>query len=155
MAISTKEELQFLLHRGWEIEKFESLAVWKAFTAVGSTYRRTILTLARDSENHRLELERLLKTLNLEPPTNEMVEGNFDFSGRHDSEILQEIAKQDEIAKDLYNEVAEKTDPKLIGTLSGEKAVELFYRTLKQIVKDEERHVKMVQDLAGHVKRIL
>ena len=156
MAISTKEELQFLLHRGWEIEKkFESLSVWKAFVAVGSAYRKTILTLGRDSQKHRLALEKLLKTLNIESPTNKMVEGNFDFSDKHDSETLQEIAKQDEIAKDLYSEIAEKTDPKLIVTLSGEKAVDLFYRTLKQLVNDEEKHVKMVKDLAGHLKRIL
>ena len=84
-----------------------------------------------------------------------MVEGNFDFSDKHDSETLQEIAKQDEIAKDLYSEIVEKTDPKLIAALSGEEVVELFFRTLKQLVKDEEKHVKMVEGLAGHVKRIL
>ena len=155
MAISTKEELQFLLHRGWEIEKkFESMSVWKAFVAVGSAYRKTILTLGRDSQKHRLALEKLLETLNLEAPSNEMREGNFDFTGKHDAEILREIAKQDEIAKDLYTELTEKTDPKLVASLSSKEVVELFYETLTQMMKDEERHINMVQNLAGHVKRI-
>ena len=81
MAISTKEELQFLLHRGWEIEKkFESLSAWSGFVAVGSNYRMTVLTLARDSHLHRLNLEKLLKTLGFEAPTNEIPEGPFDFT---------------------------------------------------------------------------
>jgi hypothetical protein len=154
LAISTKKELQFLLHRGWEIEKkFESLAVWKAFVAVGSPYRKTILTLGEDSQKHRLALEKLLEAFNLEAPTPEMYEGSFDFTGKYDAEILREIAKQDEIAKDLYTELVEKTNPKLIEA-SSNKDVKLFYDMLAQIVKDEERHIKMVRNLAGHVKRV-
>ena len=89
MAISTKEELQFLLHRSWEIEKnFESLSVWKGFVALDSNYRKTVLTLARDSLKHRLELEKLLKTLNLESPNSEIIKEAFNFEGMLDVEIL-------------------------------------------------------------------
>ena len=86
MAISTREELQFLLYRGWEKEKeFESLSAWKGFVSVGSDYRMTILTLARDSHRHRLNLEELLQKLGLEAPTNEIPEVTFDFDGMLDS----------------------------------------------------------------------
>ena len=155
MAISTKEELQFLLHRSWEIEKnFESMSVWKGFVSVDSTYRKTILTLARDSHKHRLDLEKLLKTLNLESPTTEVPAQTFDFEGMLDVEVLQKIVRHDETAADLYTELAEKTDPKLIASLSGAKNVDFFYETLKQLAEDENRHVNMVRNITGTITRI-
>jgi hypothetical protein len=155
LSISTKEELQFLLHRGWEIEKkFESLSAWKGFVSMGSTYRSTVLTLARESYMHRLNLEKLLKTLDLEAPTNEIPEGTFDFTGMLDSEILQKTIEQDEIARDLYTKIVENTDPKIVSALSGGKDVEFFYQTLKQMVEDETRHINMVRKIKGHIKRI-
>jgi hypothetical protein len=155
MAISTKEDLQFLLHRGWEIEKkFESLSAWSGFVAVGSNYRMTVLTLARDSHLHRLNLEKLLKTLALEAPTNEIPEGTFDFEGMLDSEILQKTVKQDEIARDLYTKIVENTDPKIVSALSGREDADFFFQTLKQMVEDETRHIGMVRKIAGHITRI-
>jgi hypothetical protein len=155
MAISTKEELQFLLHSAWEIEKkFESLSAWKGFVAVDSNYRMLTLTLARDSHMHRLNLEKLLKTLGLEAPTNEIPEGTFDFTGMLDSEILQQTIRQDEIVRDLYTKIVECTDPKIVSALSGKKDVDFFYQTLKQMFNDEMRHIDMVQKVAGHIKRV-
>ena len=155
MAISTKEELQFLLHRGWEIEKkFESLSAWKGFVSVGPNNRMIVLTLARDSHKHRVNLERLLKKLDLEAPTNEIPEETFDFTGMLDSEILQKTIRQDEIVRDLYTKIVENIDPKLASALSGGKDVEFFYRTLKQMIEDETRHIDMVRKVAGHITRI-
>jgi len=155
LSISTKEELQFLLHRAWEIEKkFESLSAWKGFVSMGSTYRSTVLTLARESYVHRLNLEKLLKTLDLEAPTNEIPEGTFDFTGMLDLEMLQKTIEQDEIARDLYTKIVENTDPKIVSALSGGKDVEFFYQTLKQMVEDETRHISMVRKISGHIKRI-
>ena len=155
MAISTKEELQFLIHRGWEIEKkFESLSAWKGFVSVGSTYRMTVLTLAMDSHGHRLNLEKLLKKLGLEAPTNEIPEVTFDFEGMLDSEVLQKTVEQDEVVRDLYKKIVEHTNPKIVSALSGENDVEFFYQTLKQMVEDETRHIAMVKKIAGHITRI-
>ena len=155
MAISTKEELQFMLHRGWEIEnKFESLSAWRGFVSIGSTYRMTVLTLAMDSHKHMLNLEKLLKTLGLEAPTNEIPEVTFDFEGMLDSEMLQKLVEQDEIVRDLYTKIVEHTDPKTVSALSGNRNVEFFYRTLKQMVEDETRHIAMVKKIASHITRI-
>jgi len=55
-----------------------------------------------------------------------------------DSEILQKIIAQDEITADLYTELADKTDLKLVAALSGLKNVEFFYKTLEHIVEDEK-----------------
>jgi len=155
MAISTKEELQFLLHRGWEIEKnFESLAAWKSFISVNSKNRTTVLTLVSDSHKHRLNIEKLLKTLGLEAPTSEIPEKVFDFTGMLDSEMLQETIKQDELARDLYTKIVEKTDPKLVSALSACEDAGFFYPTLRQMVDDEKKHINMVREIAGHVERI-
>ena len=130
MAISTKEELQFMLHRGWEIEnKFESLSAWRGFVSIGSTYRMTVLTLAMDSHKHMLNLEKLLKRLGLEAPTNEIPEVTFDFEGMLDSEMLQKLVEQDEIVRDLYTKIVEHTNPRTVSTLFGDRNIEFFYCT--------------------------
>jgi hypothetical protein len=155
LSISTKEELQFLIHRAWEIEKkFESLSAWKGFVSMGKTYKSTVLTLARESYIHRLNLEKLLKTLNLELPTNEIPEGSFDFTGMLDLEMLKKIIESDETVRDLYTQIVENADPNLVSALSSEKGVEFFYKTLRQMIKDETRHVDMVRKISGNIKRI-
>jgi len=156
MSISTKEDLQFLLHRCLEIEnKFESISAWEGFVSVTSDNRKTVLTLARDSHKHRLDLEKLLETLNLEALTNEIPDVTFDFQGMLDAEVFQKILEQDEVAADLYSEIVEKTDPKLVEALFGSKDVDFFYQTLRRIVEDEKRHVRLMNALAGAITRIL
>ena len=155
MSISTKEELQYLLHRAWEIEKkFESLSAWNGFVSLGQPFRSTVLTLARESYNHRLDLEKLLKTLNLEAPKTEIPEGVFDFAGILDLEAIQRIVENDEMVKDLYTKIVDCADPKLVAVLSGETKVEFFYQTLKRIIEDETRHISMVKNVSGRINRI-
>ena len=156
MTISTKEELQYLLHRGWEIEKnFESLAAWKGFVSVDSSHRTTVLTLARESQKHRLSLEKLLKRLGLKAPEDEILERTFDFEGMLDSEVLSKIIEQDEIARDLYNKIVDNTDSKLVTDLSGSEDASFFYEILKQMIKDEVRHISVVKKVAGDITRIV
>lgn len=155
MTISTREELQFLLHRALEIEKdFESLSVWKGFVSISSKYRPTVLTLARDSHKHRLGLEKILKKLNLDSVTDEIPEETFNFKGMLDMEILQKIVENDQIVADLYGELVKKTDPKLVARLSDTDEVDFFYDALSQLVDDENRHVKMVRAFTGIISRI-
>ena len=155
LSISTKDELQFLLHRAWEIEKkFESLSAWKGFVSVGLGFRSMVLTLARESYAHRLDLEKLLKTLDLEMPTNEIPEGVFDFAGMLDSEVVQKIVENDETVRDLYTELVENTDPKLVLASSGQKNVDFFYQILKSMIEDETRHITMVRKISGRIDRI-
>ena len=121
---------------------------------MGQTYRSTVLTLARESYTHRLDLENLLKALKLEMPTNEMSDGVFDFTGMVDMEAIQKIVENDEIVKDLYTKIVESTDPKIVSDLSGEKNADCLYRTLKRLIEDETRHISMVKKIAGHIERI-
>ena len=103
---------------------------------------------------HRLNLERLLKTLNLEVPTNEIPDGVFDFTGMLDSEAIQKIVENDEMVKDLYTKIVESTDSNTVSDLSGEKNVVFFYQTLKRIIEDETRHIRMVRKASGRIERI-
>ena len=86
---------------------------------MGQTFRPTVLTLARESYMHRLNLEKLLKTLGLEAPTNEIPKETFDFEGMLDLEAIQKIVQNDELVRDLYTRIVESTDPKLVSALSG------------------------------------
>ena len=150
----SKEELQMLLNRAWEIEKhFESLASWKAYITVDSSYRKTLLPLLLDSEKHRVHLEQLMTTLNLTIPTNE---SNilFEFHDKYDAEVLTEIAKQEEIARDLYTSILENTDPTLIEMLTRTNDVTLFYQTLQHMVKDEKRHIELLKKITPKITRI-
>ena len=72
-----------------------------------------------------------------------------------DAEVLQRIVEQDKIIADLYREIVEKTDPKLVAVLFGGKNVEFFYQTLNRLIADENRHAGMVQVLSGRITRIL
>ena len=110
--------------------------------------------MARESYNHRLNLEKLLDTLNLEAPTDEIPEGVFDFAGMLDLEAIQKIVENDEMARDLYKKILEDTDPKLVSVLSGEANVDFFYQTLKRMIEDETRHISIVKKTSGRIERV-
>jgi hypothetical protein len=150
----SKEELNMLLNRAWEIEKnFESLASWKAYITVDSNYRKTLITLLLDSEKHIVNLEKIMVELNFKIPTNER-EMIFNFLDKYDSEVLTEIVKQDEIARDLYITILEKTDQTLLEGLTRTKDTTFVYQTLKQMANDEKRHIEMVKKITPKMKRI-
>ncbi len=155
MVISTKEELEFLIHRSWEIEKnFELLSIWEGFVSVGVIHRKTLLKLAKDSQKHKLDLEKLFEILNLEYPKIMIPRQSFDFENMLDIEILQKIIKNDEAVLDLYSEIFEKTDPKLIASLSGRKNTDFFFNIFDKLIEDEKRHVNIVRTITGTITRI-
>jgi len=135
-------------------KKFESFSAWKGFLSVDTKHRATLLVLAKDSHMHRKTLESLLDILGFEAPTNEIPDEPLEFEGMLDSEKLQKIIEYDEMARDLYTRILEMADPELVSLLSGGGDPEFFYQTLRQLVKDEERHIAMVQKVSGHVTRI-
>jgi rubrerythrin len=150
----SKEELQFLLNRAWEIEKyFESLTSWKGYITVDSSYRKMLLSLLLDSEKHRVQLEQLLINLNFPIPTTAS-DIHFHFQDKYDAEVLTEIAKQEEIARDLYTSIVENTDSTLIEELTRSNDTSMFYRTLDQLVKDEKRHIHLLRKNTSTITRI-
>ena len=71
-----------------------------------------------------------------------------------DIEILQKIIKNDETVLDLYCEIFEKTDPKLITYLSKEKNTDFFFNIFNKLIEDEKRHVNLVKSITGTITRI-
>ena len=150
----SKEDLQLLLERAWEIEKyFESLSSWKGYITVNSGYRKTLLPLLLDSEKHRIQLEQVMTALNFPIPTttSNMV---FHFQDKYDSEVLTELAKQEELARDLYTSIVENTDPALINALTKTNDATVFYQPLHQIIKDEKRHLELLRKITPPLTRI-
>lgn len=153
--ISTKDELQYLLHRAWEIEKkFESLSAWKSYISTESKYRSTVLTLAKESYQHRLILEKMLKKLGLDSPVNEIPETYFDFNGLFYSEILEKTVQYDDMARELYVHILENTAPKVVSFLINGNDTTFFYEQLKQMIEDETRHIGMVRKTVSKIQRI-
>jgi len=61
-----------------------------------------------------------------------------------DEEILQKICAQDEMIAELYEDILEKTNANLVINLSDNNSVDFFFNTLKMIVEDEKRHIRLV-----------
>ena len=121
---------------------------------MGSSYRLTVLTLAKESYTHRINLEKLLKTLGLEVSTNEIPEVTFDFVDMLPSEILLKIVDYDELARELYSQILEKFNSKIFLTLFRSKDNDFFYKTIKQMIDDETKHISMVRKVSGLIERI-
>ncbi|MEJ2281619.1 MAG: hypothetical protein P8X97_06905, partial [Candidatus Bathyarchaeota archaeon] len=127
---------------------------WKSFISTESKYRSTILTLAKESYQHRLNLEELLKRFGLEAPTNEIPKPDFDLNGLLHSEILQKIVNYDEMARELYIKILENMGPRKISILIDETDVVFLNQQLKQMIEDETRHIGLVKKMTGKIERI-
>ena len=95
---------------------------------MGSSHRLTVLTLARESYAHRLNLEKILKILGLEVPTNEIPEVSFDFVGMLPAEMLLKIVEYDEMARELYNHILNNTNSQVFLTWCSGKDTDFFIK---------------------------
>jgi len=147
MAIfHTKGELINILRRALEIEKgFENLAQWEAYVqSKNDDFRNTIFTMISESEHHASMVEGMLKELGADLDgkygLKQMV---FDFSGKDEKEILNELAKTEKLALDTYSNL-KKT---LVGTDTGtwlpQSSRGYIIDTLIQLILDEEHHCEI------------
>jgi hypothetical protein len=96
----------------------------------------------------------MLKKLGLDAPTNEIPETSFAFNGLHNSEILDKTVEYDDMARELYIQFLEKTNPKVISFLIDGNDVAIFNAQLKQMIEDETRHIGMVKTMVSKIHRI-
>ncbi|MEM3478259.1 MAG: hypothetical protein QXM45_06220 [Archaeoglobaceae archaeon] len=136
-----KVVLKGMLEKAYRVEAgFESEANFKAFLEVMDEEQKKVLfQLMSDSEKHKTTLEDIAKNLGIE--IEKKVE-EFKFS---DKRFFNEIYKLETSAKTLYEEMILK-----FGNLLG-KDVE----RLKELVKDEERHAKLVEKFVDKTLRIV
>jgi len=136
-----KVVLKGMLEKAYRVEAgFESEANFKAFLEVMDEEQKKVLfQLMSDSERHKTTLEDIAKNLGFQ--IEKKVE-EFKFS---DKRFFNEIYKLETSAKTLYEEMILK-----FGNLLG-KDVE----RLKELVKDEERHAKLVEKFVDKTLRIV
>ena len=136
-----KVVLKGMLEKAYRVEAgFESEANFKAFLEVMDEEQKKVLfQLMSDSERHKTTLEDIAKNLGFQ--IEKKVE-EFKFS---DKRFFNEIYKLETSAKTLYEEMILK-----FGNLLG-KDVE----RLKELVRDEERHAKLVEKFVDKTLRIV
>ncbi|MCS7130470.1 MAG: hypothetical protein NZ872_03520 [Archaeoglobaceae archaeon] len=133
--------LKGMLEKAYRIEAgFESEANFKAFVEImDEEQKRVLFQLMSDSEKHKLMLEDLAKNLGIEL---EREVEEFIFS---DKRFFNEIYKLEMSAKIIYEQIIQK-----FGDLIG---VEV--EKLKELVRDEEKHAKLVEKFVDRTLRIL
>lgn len=133
--------LKGMLEKAYRIEAgFESEANFKAFLEIMEEEQKKVLfQLMADSEKHKVMLEEIAKKLGIE--LKKEVE-EFKFSDRR---FFNEIYKFETSAKVLYEQMIQRFD-KILG-----EEVE----KLRELVKDEERHARLVEKFVDKTLRIL
>lgn len=133
--------LKGILEKAYRIEAgFESEANFKAFVEVmDEEQKRILFQLISDSEKHKVMIEELAKKLGIEL-TKKVEEFNFS-----DKRFFNEIYKLEKSSKVIYEQIIQK-----FGDLFGEEV-----EKIRELVRDEERHIKLVEKFVDKTLRIL
>jgi hypothetical protein len=161
MRIITGNELNSLLGRAYWIEtQFELIIQWKAYNEVSEELRDVLFVLSHDSEKHKMILQQLcdnLEGINPQQVTKDMAfdTRDFKFEGKLEEEIALHIQKNEYLALDIYKKIRDFSDKELIKTLwQGDNPV-WFFQQLDFLIKEEQKHISMVQPYIGKIERIL
>ncbi len=151
--IDTIEELRALLAKAYWIEKNMELAIgWESYVRVSPGQRETVLGLARESMQHRAALQRLgmrLGNIDLEALSASLERADVDLGGKPDREIMDEIRAHDLMAHGLYKRLLTSVDKDLVRrSWTGDEGSEEFFRVVRDLVKAEEGHLRLVSPIA-------
>jgi len=151
--INTIEELEALLAKAYWIEKNMEIAIWWKSYVRGSPDRRLIVVkLARESMQHKATLQRLglrLGNLDLEAMAAGLGRADVDLNGKPDRELMDEIRAHDVLAHGIYKRLLTFVHRDLIKRAwTGDEGPEEFFRVMRELVKAEEGHLKLVTPLA-------
>ncbi len=160
IVIEDIDELVSLLARAYWIEdQFEQMTLWDTYTSIGEKYRDIVFRLAHDSEKHKIKLKKLisnisgidLKTITNYTKARQNVGLNRSLLSE---EILGEIKKHDILALELYTRIYKHTAKELLDEIwEGERHDE-FYEILAHLMRDEAKHIKIVEPYVGKLQRI-
>jgi rubrerythrin len=159
VAIRNGDELAGLLRKAHEIESsFESVVQWEGYVNVADSEMRAVLfELISDSNEHRRIVESLLAmvrtggdagSLPLQPKT-------FNFKGRNDAEVMNEIAKVEKLMFDMYSDILSAVDVSdLKSLLSDVEDAESFVSHLNTLIEGEAKHMAIVARYVRKVDRL-
>lgn len=133
--------LRGLLEKAYRVESsFENEASFRAFMGELSEEQRGVLfKLMKDSEKHKVALEKIAADLKLNL---DKTPEKFEFK---DSRIFNEIYRLELSAKALYEYIATEFE-----AILGENT-----KILRDIAKEEEGHAKLVEKFVDRTLRIL
>jgi hypothetical protein len=156
--IQTGDELAELLKRAQQIEEgFESVGQWEAYVITKDhEFRRMIFHMLAESAKHKVMIGDLLKMVSVsdQREISPLSPTRFDFSGREQLEVMDELYQTELLMQDTYSLIRES----LLGAdmerllLPGRK--ELFLKMLNELDSDEGRHASMLSGHRGKMERI-
>lgn len=159
IKISTIDELSSVLGRAYFVESQLELSIqWEAYMIVKNKYRDVLFTISHDSEIHKSMLKKMfdkIEGMDLDDALKEFKGKEFNPKGLHDEEILTEVMKKELLALDVYKRLHDYSNHDFIKKIWKGRHHETYFKNLKWLMKQEERHIKLLKPYSGKIERIL
>jgi hypothetical protein len=158
VAFGTGDELVALLEKALEVEKaFETSAQWEAYVAAQTgEFQDMLFQMMAESQQHKMLVEQIIGKVRTARPVNlkEVQAREFNFKGRSDQEIMQELKRTEELMASTYrrirDSILESDTSRYID--AADKVV--VVQQLEFLISQEEMHTAMVSSSMGMVRRI-
>jgi hypothetical protein len=160
IRIKNKNELFSLLGKVYWVEtQLELSSQWDAYFLVKEQKHRDILfRISHDSEAHKAIVKLVanqLEGMDLNQAKEEMKDAPYNFRKLHVEEVMAEVMRYEELAKDLYSKIHELTSFDLIKEIWKGDEPNNYFKLMKWLLSQENAHIKMLQPYAGQIERIL
>ena len=156
--ITTGDELAELLMRAQQIEEgFESVGQWEAYVRTKDPeFRRMIFHMLAESAKHKVMIGDLLKMVSLsgQLQITSLSPTRFDFSGREQLEVMDELYQTELLMQDTYSLIRESLSGADMDKLLLPGRKEAFLKMLNELRSDEEHHATMLSSHRGKMERI-
>jgi hypothetical protein len=159
IQIATIDELSSVLGRAYFVETQLELSIqWEAYMIVKNKYRDVLFTISHDSEIHKSLLKKMfdkIEGMDLAEALKEFVGKEFNPKNLHDEEILTEVMKYELLALDIYKRLHDFTSHDFIKKIWKGKDPKTYFKNLRWLMKQEERHIEILKPYSGQIERIL
>jgi hypothetical protein len=156
--ITTGDELAELLMRAQQIEEgFESVGQWEAYVRTKDPeFRRMIFHMLAESAKHKVMIGDLLKMVSVSDRLQiaSLSPTRFDFSGREQLEVMDELYQTELLMQDTYALIRESLSGADMDRLLLPGRKEAFLKMLNELRSDEEHHATMLSSHRGKMERI-
>ena len=160
IRIKDKNELFSLIGKIYWVEtQLELSSQWDAYFLVKEQKHRDIMfRISHDSEAHKAIVKLVadhLVGMDLNNVKEEIKDVGYNFRKLHVEEIMAEVMRYEELAKDLYSKIYGLTNPDIIKKIwKGDEPTD-YFKLMKWLLSQENAHIKMLKPYAGQIERIL
>lgn len=156
--ITTGDELAELLMRAQQIEEgFESVGQWEAYVRTKDhDFRRMIFHMLAETAKHKVMISDLLKMVSVSDRLQivPLSPTRFDFSGREQLEVMDELFQTELLMQDTYSLIRESLSGADMDKLLLPGRKEPFLKVLNELESDEGHHASMLSGHRGKMERI-